>query len=136
MRQSLNGIILFIIAMRLMSITLESGWCSSLTSPCTNASRVQFPLRAVCANGIPNPCSLSQVFSGFSGFLLPSNLGRVWLNQKHPLTKGEWGAAVLKVDLSAGYDSGWMSSLSQLNHLVRNKDGSVLILEVCHGHLH
>ena len=70
------------------------------TSPCTNGSGVQIPLRAVCATGYPNPCWLSQIFSEISGFLLLSKLGRVWFNQKHPFTQGEWGAVVLKVDVT------------------------------------
>ena len=38
-------------------------------------SGVQLQLRDACANGFPNhPCSLLQVFSGISVFLLPSRL--------------------------------------------------------------
>ena len=75
----------------------QSGWCSGYSSRFT-PMHPGFNSRhgLYVQNGIPNPWSLSQVFSGFSGFLLPSKLGRVWNIQKHPLTQGEWGAAVLK----------------------------------------
>ena len=50
--------------------------------------------------GFLNPCSLSQVFSGFSDILLLLILGRVWIDQHTPSPKGERGAVVLKGDVT------------------------------------
>ena len=67
-----------------------------VTSPSTNESGVQFPLRVVCVNGFPDPWS--QVFSGFRfppAFKIRTSLA----HSKTPLDRGELGRdAVIKWD--------------------------------------
>ena len=50
----------------------ESGWCSGW-SPRLAPMSLGFNSRSSC-KVFSNPCSLSQVFSGMSGFLLPSKV--------------------------------------------------------------